>query len=298
MKIRKRVKTSHIIAFSEIFFIGLTITTTLFYYFYSKNSLVNAELNRIKNNSAQFSKKINNDFTRCIETSLRIFNREETRLLSTHHYDYLEDYYGKSNALNNLITVLDDVCTNSELIETAAIKFPEYKNYKSEIVYPESYNFLDKKDIEYLFKTLSTDEYNYSLEFYNDKLFFLASSGAELKTSMIIAFNSDYFFDEFNRVLGGEYQMNFDLIEDKIILSCFDNVPNPENYLNSGIFEEANKLVSNNLYVSIRVNESFYVLFVQDIHRNTNINAIPLSPIVASIIILIIFAALVHHFHY
>ena len=31
MKIRKRVKTSHIIAFSEIFFIGLTITTTLFF---------------------------------------------------------------------------------------------------------------------------------------------------------------------------------------------------------------------------------------------------------------------------
>ena len=185
MKIRTRVKTSHIIAFSEIFFIGLTITTTLFYYFYSKNGLVNAELNRIENNSAQFSKKINNDFTRCIETSLRIFNRKETRLLSSHHYDYLEDYYGKSNALNNLITVLDDVCTNSELIETAAIKFPEYKNYKSEIVYPESYNFLDQKDIEYLFQTLSTDEYNYSLEFYNDKLFFLASSGAELKTSMI-----------------------------------------------------------------------------------------------------------------
>ena len=292
MKIRKRVKTSHIIAFSEIFFIGLTITTTFFYYFYSKNALVNAELNRIENNSAQFSKKINNDFTRCIETSLRIFNRKETRLLSSHHYDYLEDYYGKSNALNNLITVLDDVCSNSELIETAAIKFPEYKNYKSEIVYPESYNFLDKKNIEYLFKTLSTDEYNYSLGFYNDKLFFLASSGAELKTSMIIAFNSDYFFDEFNRVLGGEYQMNFDLIEDKIVLSCFDNVPNPENYLNSGIFEEANKLVSNNLYVSISVNESFYVLYVQDIHRNTNINAIPLSPIVVSIIILIIFAAL------
>lgn len=55
MKIRKRVKTSNIIAFSEIFFIGLTITTTLFYYFYSKGSLVNAELNRIENNSAQFS---------------------------------------------------------------------------------------------------------------------------------------------------------------------------------------------------------------------------------------------------
>lgn len=58
MKIRKRVKTSNIIAFSEIFFIGLTIITTLFYYFYSKNGLVYAELNRIKNNSAQFSKKL------------------------------------------------------------------------------------------------------------------------------------------------------------------------------------------------------------------------------------------------
>lgn len=172
MKIRKRVKTSNIIVFSEIFFIGLTITTTLFYYFYSKSGLVNAELNRIKNNSAQFSEKINNDFSRCIETSLRIFNREETRLLSSHHYESLKDYYGKSVALNNLITVLDDVCTNSELIETAAIKFPEYKIYNSEIVYPESYNFLDKKDIEYLFKTLSTDEYNYSLKFYNNKLFF------------------------------------------------------------------------------------------------------------------------------
>lgn len=292
MKIRKRVKTSYIIAFSEIFFICLTITTTLFYYFYSKGGLVNTELNRIKNNSAKFSEKINNDFTRCIETSLRIFNREETRLLSSHHYDSLEEYYGKSVALNNLITVLDDVCINSDLIETAAIKFPEYKIYKSEIVYPESYNFINKEDIECLFKTVPTDEYNYSLKFYNNKLFFLASSGAELKTTLIIAFNSDYIFDEFNRALGGEHQMNFVLIEDKIILSCFDNVTNPENYLNSDIFEEANKLISNNLYISNCVNDFFYALFVQDINRNTNINAIPLSPIVASIIILIIFAAL------
>lgn len=292
MKIRKRVKTSYIIAFSEIFFICLTITTTLFYYFYSKSGLVNTELNRIKNNSAKFSEKINNDFTRCIETSLRIFNREETRLLSSHHYDSLEEYYGKSVALNNLITVLDDVCINSDLIETTAIKFPEYKIYKSEIVYPESYNFINKEDIEYLFKTVPTDEFNYSLKFYNNKLFFLASSGAELKTTLIIAFNSDYIFDEFNRALGGEHQMNFVLIEDKIILSCFDNVTNPENYLNSDIFEEANKLISNNLYISNCVNDSFYALFVQNINRNTNINAIPLSPIVASIIILIIFAAL------
>ena len=173
---RKRLKITAIISFTEIVLLISAIFVSITLYISSNEGIKEQEISIVEKQSDSFVNRFDSLSVKFQEISVKISNLNERKLLSSYYYDSIDDQYGKIKALNDISDYLENYVLTSTCVNSVGAKFQEIDGKSYPILHTSSVTSGSALELDYLLNnvTFYKDEINYYI--YNEHLYYLFST--------------------------------------------------------------------------------------------------------------------------
>lgn len=217
---RKRIKITAIISFTEIVLLISAIFVSVTLYMFSNEGIKEQEISIVEKQSDSFVNRFDSLSVKFQEISVKISNLNERKLLSSYYYDSIDDQYGKIKALNNISDYLENYVLTSTVVNSVGAKFQEIDGKSYPILHTSSVTSGSALELDYLLNnvTFYKDEINYYI--YNEHLYYLFSTDIDDSFKIAIDLNIEEFANlfEIDTNLNTPY-FNYLIKDNRIIFS-------------------------------------------------------------------------------
>ena len=217
---RKRLKITAIISFTEIVLLISAIFVSVTLYMFSNEGIKEQEISIVEKQSDSFVNRFDSLSVKFQEISVKISNLNERKLLSSYYYDSIDDQYGKIKALNDISDYLENYVLTSTCVNSVGAKFQEIDGKSYPILHTSSVTSGSALELDYLLNnvTFYKDEINYYI--YNEHLYYLFSTDIDDSFKIAIDLNIEEFANlfEIDTNLNTPY-FNYLIKDNRIIFS-------------------------------------------------------------------------------
>ena len=217
---RKRLKITAIISFTEIVLLISAIFVSVTLYMFSNEGIKEQEISIVEKQSDSFVNRFDSLSVKFQEISVKISNLNERKLLSSYYYDSIDDQYGKIKALNDISDYLENYVLTSTCVNSVGAKFQEIDGKSYPILHTSSVTSGSALELDYLLNnvTFYKDEINYYI--YNEHLYYLFSTDIDDTFKIAIDLNIEEFANlfEIDTNLNTPY-FNYLIKDNRIIFS-------------------------------------------------------------------------------
>lgn len=217
---RKRLKITAIISFTEIVLLISAIFVSVTLYMFSNEGIKEQEISIVEKQSDSFVNRFDSLSVKFQEISVKISNLNERKLLSSYYYDSIDDQYGKIKALNDISDYLENYVLTSTCVNSVGAKFQEIDGKSYPILHTSSVTSGSALELDYILNnvTFYKDEINYYI--YNEHLYYLFSTDIDDSFKIAIDLNIEEFANlfEIDTNLNTPY-FNYLIKDNRIIFS-------------------------------------------------------------------------------
>ena len=217
---RKRLKITAIISFTEIVLLISAIFVSVTLYMFSNEGIKEQEISIVEKQSDSFVNRFDSLSVKFQEISVKISNLNERKLLSSYYYDSIDDQYGKIKALNDISDYLENYVLTSTCVNSVGAKFQEIDGKSYPILHTSSVTSGSALELDYILNnvTFYKDEINYYI--YNEHLYYLFSTDIDDSFKIAIDLNIEEFANlfEIDTNLNTPY-FNYLINDNRIIFS-------------------------------------------------------------------------------
>ena len=217
---RKRLKITAIISFTEIVLLISAIFVSVTLYMFSNEGIKEQEISIVEKQSDSFVNRFDSLSVKFQEISVKISNLNERKLLSSYYYDSIDDQYGKIKALNDISDYLENYVLTSTCVNSVGAKFQEIDGKSYPILHTSSVTSGSALELDYILNNVSfyKDEINYYI--YNEHLYYLFSTDIDDTFKIAIDLNIEEFANlfEIDTNLNTPY-FNYLIKDNRIIFS-------------------------------------------------------------------------------
>ena len=217
---RKRLKITAIISFTEIVLLISAIFVSITLYISSNEGIKEQEISIVEKQSDSFVNRFDSLSVKFQEISVKISNLNERKLLSSYYYDSIDDQYGKIKALNDISDYLENYVLTSTCVNSVGAKFQEIDGKSYPILHTSSVTSGSALELDYILNnvTFYKDEINYYI--YNEHLYYLFSTDIDDTFKIAIDLNIEEFANlfEIDTNLNTPY-FNYLINDNRIIFS-------------------------------------------------------------------------------
>ena len=217
---RKRLKITAIISFTEIVLLISAIFVSVTLYISSNEGIKEQEISIVEKQSDSFVNRFDSLSVKFQEISVKISNLNERKLLSSYYYDSIDDQYGKIKALNNISDYLENYVLTSTVVNSVGAKFQEIDGKSYPILHTSSVTSGSALELDYILNNVPfyKDEINYYI--YNEHLYYLFSTDIDDSFKIAIDLNIEEFANlfEIDTNLNTPY-FNYLIKDNRIIFS-------------------------------------------------------------------------------
>ena len=217
---RKRLKITAIISFTEIVLLISAIFVSITLYISSNEGIKEQEISIVEKQSDSFVNRFDSLSVKFQEISVKISNLNERKLLSSYYYDSIDDQYGKIKALNDISDYLENYVLTSTCVNSVGAKFQEIDGKSYPILHTSSVTSGSALELDYILNnvTFYKDEINYYI--YNEHLYYLFSTDIDDSFKIAIDLNIEEFANlfEIDTNLNTPY-FNYLIKDNRIIFS-------------------------------------------------------------------------------
>ena len=217
---RKRLKITAIISFTEIVLLISAIFVSITLYISSNEGIKEQEISIVEKQSDSFVNRFDSLSVKFQEISVKISNLNERKLLSSYYYDSIDDQYGKIKALNDISDYLENYVLTSTCVNSVGAKFQEIDGKSYPILHTSSVTSGSALELDYILNnvTFYKDEINYYI--YNEHLYYLFSTDIDDSFKIAIDLNIEEFANlfEIDTNLNTPY-FNYLINDNRIIFS-------------------------------------------------------------------------------
>ena len=217
---RKRLKITAIISFTEIVLLISAIFVSVTLYMFSNEGIKEQEISIVEKQSDSFVNRFDSLSVKFQEISVKISNLNERKLLSSYYYDSIDDQYGKIKALNDISDYLENYVLTSTCVNSVGAKFQEIDGKSYPILHTSSVTSGSALELDYILNNVSfyKDDINYYI--YNEHLYYLFSTDIDDSFKIAIDLNIEEFANlfEIDTNLNTPY-FNYLIKDNRIIFS-------------------------------------------------------------------------------
>ena len=217
---RKRLKITAIISFTEIVLLISAIFVSVTLYMFSNEGIKEQEISIVEKQSDSFVNRFDSLSVKFQEISVKISNLNERKLLSSYYYDSIDDQYGKIKALNDISDYLENYVLTSTCVNSVGAKFQEIDGKSYPILHTSSVTSGSALELDYILNNVPfyKDEINYYI--YNEHLYYLFSTDIDDSFKIAIDLNIEEFANlfEIDTNLNTPY-FNYLIKDNRIIFS-------------------------------------------------------------------------------
>ena len=265
---RKRLKITAIISFTEIVLLISAIFVSITLYISSNEGIKEQEISIVEKQSDSFVNRFDSLSVKFQEISVKISNLNERKLLSSYYYDSIDDQYGKIKALNDISDYLENYVLTSTCVNSVGAKFQEIDGKSYPILHTSSVTSGSALELDYLLNnvTFYKDEINYYI--YNEHLYYLFSTDIDDSFKIAIDLNIEEFANlfEIDTNLNTPY-FNYLIKDNRIIFSLYNYKFSDSDLANLKIENVKN---FNTFVSSKELNENVYLITCLNLNNLSN----------------------------
>ena len=197
-KDKKRFRTIRLITLLELVVILCFSLLTIFLAVSSSQHACKQELDYLTEKIEKENEELNDIIINCSEVSYGILTSEDANLLKNYYYDKINDYYGRSLAIENLKKQLTILAALNTAVEGISLRILPLDDYSYPVMYSFDPSNSEKECFESVMNSyVYSQDISESLIFNNGELFYLYSPNKNDNSLICIKLKNSYLVDSF-----------------------------------------------------------------------------------------------------
>lgn len=197
-KDKKRFRTIRLITLLELVVILCFSLLTIFLTVNSSKYACKQELDYLTEKIEKENEELNDIIINCSEISYGILTSEDANLLKNYYYDKINDYYGRSLAIENLKKQLTILAALNTVVDGISLRILPQDDYFYPVMYSFNPSSSEKECFEYVMNSyVYSKDICDSLIFNNGELYYLYSPNKNDNSLICIKLKKSYLVDSF-----------------------------------------------------------------------------------------------------